>query len=169
VSPASVESATSVESSATSVKPAASVEVTTPAKAARTTAESAVGKPARSAGEAAPPNKTAPGVASAKSAPTVVAAASVETVAVVATSPAEPRADADEHAVDEVIRAPITVGRAIIRSIVVVAVGAGRRRPVITAVVCRTVTVSADPHAHPNLSIRVCRDEKQNPKQSNVL
>ena len=41
----------------------------------------------------------------------------------------EPRAGADEYSVREVVRAPISVGRASVRSIWVVAVGAHWRRP----------------------------------------
>src|SRR3984957_10783524 len=47
----------------------------------------------------------------------------------VTVEPMEPRAGADEHSVREVIRAPISVGRASVRSIRVVAVGAHWRRP----------------------------------------
>jgi hypothetical protein len=41
----------------------------------------------------------------------------------------EPRAGADEYSVREVVRAPISIGRASVRSIRVVAVGAHWRRP----------------------------------------
>jgi hypothetical protein len=43
--------------------------------------------------------------------------------------PMEPRAGADKYSVREVVRAPISVGRASVRSIRVVAVGANWRRP----------------------------------------
>jgi hypothetical protein len=43
--------------------------------------------------------------------------------------PMEPRAGADEYSVREVVRAPISIGRASVRSIRVVAVGAHWRRP----------------------------------------
>ena len=47
----------------------------------------------------------------------------------VTVEPMEPWAGADEYSVREVVRAPISVGRASVRSIRVVAVGAHWRRP----------------------------------------
>jgi hypothetical protein len=57
---------------------------------------------------------------------TIVVAAAIIRVTVEAM---EPRASADEYSVREVVRAPISVGRASVRSIRVVAVGAHWRRP----------------------------------------
>lgn len=52
---------------------------------------------------------------------TAIVAVSIETM--------EPGAGAYEYSVREVVRAPISVGRASVRSIRIVAVGAHRRRP----------------------------------------
>lgn len=61
---------------------------------------------------------------------TPVVAASIVTPAIIwpTVEAMEPRAGADEYSVHEVIRAPISVRRASVRSIRVVAVGAYRRR-----------------------------------------
>lgn len=78
----------------------------------------------------------------------------------------EPRAGTDEYSVHEVIRAPISVGRASVRSVRVVTVGANRR--------CtdrHSYRTNSDPHSY--LRARHCAHrERQNSNHcriSNVL
>ena len=166
-------SATAVESSAsmstTAVETATSaVEATAAAKAARrTSAEPAVSKSTRSAAdEPSPTGKATPSDKAATAEAPAITASAVETTSVEAASvAAEPRPSPNEDAVHEVIRAPIAVRRTIIRSVVIVAVGADWRRAVVSAIVRR----AAEAHAYSDLSIRIGGDKKQKPKQSNIF
>src|SRR5262249_52028814 len=75
----------------------------------------------------------------------------------------EPRACADEHATHEPIWPVVAVRRASIRIVIVISVGADRRRSVITI-------TGSHPDSDCNLCVRLCyRDYRQNRQQSQIL
>ena len=80
---------------------------------------------------------------------TPIAAAAIKTMSIVTTTveAMEPRAGADEYSVHEVVRSPVSVGRASVWGVRVVAVSAYRRGPYVTG-----TNSDADSHAH----LRAC-------------
>jgi hypothetical protein len=135
VVPASVASTTAMESATASVKPAASMKFATAAMEASVTTEAATAVEATVTSEAfVYKSAAAKAVTTTVKAPTVVTTA-IEAAAVIAPAietrtvePVEPRASPDEHAVYEPIRAVVTVRRASVWGIIIVAIGANRSR-----------------------------------------
>ena len=74
-------------------------------------------------------------------------------------APAPPGSDSDEQAVNEVIRSPISVGRASVRPVIIVAIGTLRRAVGITAV---TTVTAAYPNSNLNLCVRIARRKHAN-------
>jgi hypothetical protein len=72
-------------------------------------------------------------------------------------APAVPGSDSDEHAVREVIRSPIAVRGASVRSVIIVAVAA-HRRPVIGI----TSISATHANSHRNLCVRIARRKHTN-------
>jgi hypothetical protein len=93
--------------------------------------------------------------ASAVSAASIVATATIVSAAIKTTpveaapeAPAVPGSDSDEQSIHEVIRSPISVGRAGVRRVIIVAVAA-HRRPAIG------ITPISATYANSNLDLRV--------------
>ena len=88
----------------------------------------------------------------------------VAPVAVTIEAAAIPRTDANEHSAHEIVWTVVTVRRAVIRIIIIVAVRAGGRRDVHPFAIRR-----ADGDADRHLSLGVARRKQEQSKQSNVL
>jgi hypothetical protein len=93
-------------------------------------------------------------------------AVAVAPVAVAIPVTAIPRADSDEHAAHKILGPVITVGRAVVRVIIIVAVGACRRRNVNPFGVHGT---NPDPDSDRHLGLSVARRKQENSQQSDVL
>ena len=174
----SVETATAAaRASPTAMESAASVAMKPTATSCKSAARATTSKSA-SACEAAPiagkstACKPTPAAAVKSAAPVIAAttimsaatvvAAPVVATAVVASTPAPPGADADKHAVYEIVGSPETVRRAGIRIIIVVSVRTDRLRSVFAV-------IRSDSHANGNLRVSAsCCGKQQNPKQSCV-
>lgn len=139
---AAMASATAVET-ATTVTFATAVEATTATDCASTMEAIAAVKLITSAESATESFITA------ESAMTPIAAAAIKTMSIITTAveTMEPRAGADEYSVHEVVRPPISVGRASVWGVRIVAVSAYRREPYVTG-----TNSDADSHAH----LRAC-------------
>jgi hypothetical protein len=135
---AAMASATAVETAAT-VTFATTVEATTATDCASSIEAIAAVKfvtAAESATES---------IVTVESAMIPIAAAAIKTMSIITTAveAMEPRAGADEYSVHEVIRSPISVGRASVWGVRIVAVSAYRREPHVTG-----TNSNADSHAH---------------------
>jgi hypothetical protein len=91
-------------------------------------------------------------------------AVAVAPIAVAIPVTAIPRADSDEHAAHKIVGPVITVRRAVVRVIIIVAVGACRRRNVNPFGVHGT-----NPDSDRHLGLSVARRKQENSEQSDVL
>jgi hypothetical protein len=89
-----------------------------------------------------------------------IAAAAVKAMSIVtaAVEAMEPRAGANEYSIHEVIRSPVSVGRASVWGVRIVAVSAHRREPYVTG-----TNSDADSHAH----LRACNGAHRERQNSN--
>jgi hypothetical protein len=76
----------------------------------------------------------------------------------------EPRARADEHSIHEIIRTPVSVRRARVRSVRVISIRAYRRRP---DPHCHRP--NADSHSYSHLRVRSARWNKQKNSQQRQI
>jgi len=93
-----------------------------------------------------------------------VAEAGASIIAAAPVKAVKPRSGTDKEATHEVIRAVVAVGRASVRVIAIIPVGASRSG----ADTCVN-RANSNPHADADLSLRVSSSQKQNPKQCKIL
>jgi len=146
-------SATAVET-ATTVTFATAVEATTATNCASSMVAIAAVEFITSAESATEP------IVTVESAMIPIAATAVKAMSIVTTTveAMEPRAGADEYSVHEVVRSPISIGRASVWGIRIVAVSAYRRGPYVTG-----TNSDADSHAH----LRACNGAHRERQNSN--
>jgi hypothetical protein len=154
-----------VKTSAASVKAAASIAAETATICEAATETVLTGEPATEAASVeaastAPEPISGPAIKAASVEAAAIIAASIEAATVVAVKPG---AGADKHAAYKVVRPVIAIGRAGIRVVAIITVGAHRRRSKACGV-HRTYS-----NAHGNLCPRVSCGKEQNAQQCSIF